>query len=79
MTTKHAIEVTTKFVTTVDDLPTAWAFVMDHIDALGPDPQVQIRPIWLMSVTEAMDGRDERPMRQFEVVVSGMVPQDGAS
>jgi hypothetical protein len=70
------IETTTKYVTTVDNLPAAWAFVMDHLDALGPDPEVHIRPVWIMSVAEAMDERDERPAREFEVAVSGMVQAD---
>lgn len=70
------IETTTKYVTTVDDLPSAWAFVMEHLDRLGPDPEVHIKPIWLMSVSDALDGH-EGPDRQFEVAVSGMVQSDG--
>lgn len=71
------VEMTTKYVTTVDDLPAAWAFVMDHLDRLGPDPEVHIKPIWIMSVSEAMDDPMNGPQRQFEVVVSGMVEVEG--
>ncbi len=73
------VEVTTRYVTTVDDLASAWAFVMDHLDhldRLGPDPEVHIKPIWIMNVHEVLDGSEERPARQFEVVVSGMVQAD---
>lgn len=73
------IEMTTKLVTTVSDLPAAWAFVMEHLDDLGPDPEVHIKAIWIMSVAEAMDGRDERPAREFEVAVSGMVQREAVS
>lgn len=68
------IEVTTRYATTVDDLPSAWAFVMDHLDSLGDDPSIEISPLWLYSVQD-MDRDVERPQRQFSVVVSGMVEQ----
>lgn len=71
------IEVTTKFVTTCDDLPAAWAFVMEHIDRVGPDPSIHIGPVWSISVGEVLEGRDsENPPRHFEVAVSGMVQHE---
>lgn len=69
------IEVTTRYATTVDDLGAAWAFVMDKLDHVGPDPEVKISPLWIMSVRD-MDREDmDRPPRQFSVVVSGMVEE----
>lgn len=70
------IEVTTRYATSVDDLPAAWAFVMDHVDKVGPDPSIHIKPLWVVSVHD-MD-RDEPEggwPRRFEVVVEGMVPR----
>lgn len=54
------IEVTTKYATTVNTLPEAWAFVMNHIDRVGPDPHIRISPVWLTDP------------REFEVTVHGM-------
>lgn len=68
------VEVTTRYVTTTDDLQSAWAFVMDRLDLVGPDPTVQIKPLWIVSVAD-MDRDVERPPRQFEVVVEGMVEE----
>lgn len=67
------IEITTRYATTVDDLPTAWAFVMEHIDKVGPDPSIKISPLWIVSVHD-MGNDDMAPTpRQFSVVVDGMV------
>lgn len=68
---ERTVEVTTKFATTVDDLTAAWAFVMDHIDQLGPDPSIAINPFWTI-----IDGAEQG--RRFEVVVSGMVEHKAA-
>jgi hypothetical protein len=65
------IEVTTRYVTTVDNLSEAWAFVMERLDSVGPDPSVEISPVWTLS---SLPGDDEMP-RQFSVVVSGMVEE----
>lgn len=74
--TRSPVEVTTRYATTVDDLPAAWAFVMAKVDQVGPDPSVEISPVWTISVHE-MD-HDEPAggyPRHFSVVVSGMVPE----
>ena len=70
------IEVTTRFATTVDDLTSAWAFVMDRIDRVGPDPSIHIKPLWSYSVHDMDRVDDFVPPRQFEVVVEGMTPED---
>lgn len=74
------VEVTTRYATTVEDLPSAWAFVMGHLDALGDDPSIEIKPISTIGVADmqdAFDGREtEGWRRQFEVVVEGMVSHD---
>lgn len=68
------VEVTTRYATSVEDLAAAWSFVMQKIDAVGPNPHITITPRWIVSVHEVVDGReDEDPPREFEVVVSGMV------
>ena len=69
MSTRTPVEITTRYATTVDDLPAAWAFVMDKLDAVGPDPSVNIGPVWVIS-----SDSDDTP-RHFEVVVSGMVEE----
>lgn len=69
------IEVTTRYATTVDTLVEAWAFVMDRVDNVGPDPSIKISPVWSFSVHD-MDRSDHLdPPRQFSVVVEGMVPE----
>lgn len=65
------IEITTRYATSVDDLTDAWAFVMDKLDSVGPDPTVRISPIWTFSTADV--DTDQRPPRRFEVVVEGMV------
>jgi hypothetical protein len=69
------IEVTTRYATTVDDLPAAWAFVMDKLDSVGPDPSVEIKPLWAWAVQDMDRSDDYVPPRQFSVVVSGMVEE----
>ena len=64
------VEFTARYATSVDDLASAWAFVMSHIDQVGTDPSVTITPRWSISVDAAEDA--EWP-RTFEVTVSGMV------
>lgn len=63
------VEVTTSYVTTVDDLTTAWAFVMAHIDTLGPDPHIDVAPV-------TWDHDSDQQRRRFEVSVSGMVQKE---
>ena len=62
------VEVTTRYATNVRTLPEAWAFVMDRLDAVGPDPRIEITPTWIYS--DSSDGK-----RWFVVVVDGMVPE----
>lgn len=63
------VEVTTQYATTVPSLQAAWAFVMDHVDAVGPDPRIEIKPQWYI-------GFDWIEARWFSVVVDGMVAQE---
>jgi len=69
------IEVTTRYATSVDDLTTAWAFVMEHVDLVGPDPSVEISPHWIISMSDMGDD-NINPPRRFSVVVSGMVHKE---
>jgi hypothetical protein len=69
------IEVTTRYVTTVDTLPEAWEFVMDRIDQVGPDPRITISPLQQFSLSDGLDGSLEPQPRQFEVLVEGMVSE----
>lgn len=75
------IEVTTKYVTTVHTLQEAWAFVMDRLQLVGPDPHVIIKPIWRqpVGVAQLIEQGDEglEWTRVFEVVVSGMTKEEG--
>lgn len=63
------VEVTTRYATTVPNLPAAWAFVMDRIDTLGPAPSIHISPVWVIS-----DNPDEHG-HNFSVLVDGMVEE----
>lgn len=66
------IEIHTRYATTVVTLADAWAFVMDHIDKVGPDPSIEIAPIWLMGYDEP---RTNEPPRHFAVTVSGSIEE----
>lgn len=71
------VEVTTKYVTSVDTIADAWAFVMSRIDDVGPEPSVSIRPFSSIGVADIIDGLEDQGgegwARRFEVVVEGMV------
>jgi hypothetical protein len=59
------VVVTTQYAVRVDDLYTAWAFVMEHVDHVGPDPSIQISPVWLRD-------DDGESVTRFEVTVRGI-------
>jgi hypothetical protein len=65
----RVVERTVRYVTVVDDLPSAWSFIMQRLDEMGDDPSIDIRPRWIIS-----DDPDEHG-REFEVAVSGMVEE----
>lgn len=69
-----AVEKTTQYATVADDLPAAWAFVMAHIDDVGPDPRITISPIRSYAFADIGEEAPEPP-RQFEVAVSGMTEE----
>lgn len=62
-----AIEVTTRYATSVDELADAWAFVMAHVDKVGADPYIGIKPLW--------SSGDGFTKRRFKVVASGLVEE----
>lgn len=71
MKTRTPVERTARIATTVETLTEA--FVMEHVDTLGADPEIKIGPVW----TLLAGGNDEETCpRHFSVVVSGMV-EDG--
>lgn len=76
MSSKDPVEVTTRYATTVEDLAAAWAFIMERLDSVGPDPQIKITPVWV--ITPDLD-EDEPPPRRFSVVVEGMVDEGAES
>lgn len=70
-----AVEVTTSYVTTVPELTDAFAFVMERLDSVGPNPEVRISPIFIIG----MDSSDDEPIpREFEVTVRGMTKENGS-
>ena len=73
MKTRSPVEVTTRYVTTANSLIDAWAFVMEKIEQVGPDPSIEIKPVWSKDYDSV--GDDEPWPRHFEVVVSGMVEE----
>jgi hypothetical protein len=64
------VEVTTRYATSVPDLVAAWAFVMAHIDRIGPEPRIEIAPVW-----EPSDIADDHPLH-FTVVVDGTITEE---
>lgn len=70
------VERTTRYVTSVSELPDAWAFVMSYVDKVGPNPTIRIEPKWIIPIA-AMGDEDYRSERQFEVLVEGMIEVEG--
>lgn len=66
------IEITTRYATSVDTLTEAWEFVMDHLDALGEHPTIEVKPFHTISVLD-LDREDPPWEWRFGVVVSGTV------
>lgn len=64
MRTRTPIEKTIRYSTSVDELADAWAFVMEHLDAVGQSPSISIGPVW---------AGPDFDQQHFEVTVSGMV------
>lgn len=76
MAEQTPVEVTLRYSTTVDELPAAWAFVMDRLDGVGPHPSIEIKPFWQMSVQDMNDDPDQEYRRKFGVVVEGTNMED---
>lgn len=72
MAEQSPVEVTTRYATTVLDLPGAWAFVMARVDLVGPNPRITINPIDVLDEPEGW-------RTEFEVEVSGMIHEDEAT
>lgn len=68
------VEVSIRYETVVDDLAEAWAFIMDKIESVGPDPSVHIHPAkdGPPPMLQALMGQEVQPAtRRFHVVVEG--------
>lgn len=73
-TTDKYVEVTLQFETVVDDLTEAWAFIMDRIERVGPDPSVHIHPAKEgppPMIQMLVNGEVREATRKFHVVVEG--------
>jgi hypothetical protein len=66
------VAVTTRYAMWVNEMPQAWAFVMEHLDLVGPDPSVKITPHMAVRV----GAEDEEPRRRFSVVIEGTTNVD---
>lgn len=66
------VEFTACYATTVEALPDAWAFVMEHLEKVGPDPRIEISPVWVVDTMRPT----EDVARHFSVVVNGMVEEE---
>lgn len=60
------VEITTRYCTNVVDMAAAWAFVMEHVDNVGPNPSIEISPVLFFQ-----DGSTYK----FEVMVEGTITQ----
>lgn len=56
------------FTDSVESVDKAFGFVMDHLEQVGDDPSVKIRPVWF---SDLFDSSNEM-VREFEVTVSGV-------
>lgn len=63
----YAVERTVTVAAQVPTLADVWAFIMQALDEVGPDPSFSAGPVW----TYPDDAVDERAVRVFEVNVSG--------
>lgn len=68
---RSPVEVHTRYATSTETLAEAWAFVMDRIDKVGPDPAIEINPCWFVCSADMTE-----PRRHFSVVVSGAIEED---
>lgn len=66
------VAVTTRYAMWVDEMTQAWAFVMEHLELVGPDPSVKITP----HMTVHVEDQDEEPKRRFSVVIEGTTKVD---
>lgn len=75
----HPVEKTVRYAQGgLPDLQAAWAFVMAHVDLVGPDPQIKITPVWSAQGDGLPRQFDEAPwVRTFSAVVDGMVEEEG--
>lgn len=72
--TGNKVQKTVSYETVVDDLPSAWAFIMSKIETVGPDPSVHIHPASTAPppMLMAIFGRDDIEVeRKFHIVVEG--------
>ncbi len=68
------VEVSIRYETVVDDITDAWAFIMAHIEKVGPDPSVNIRPAsdTPPPILQALLGQEPSiGTRRFHVAVEG--------
>ena len=65
--TTAPVERTLRYASSVEDLTAAWAFVMEYVDHVGPNPSIEITPFW--------SSDDDFTGRRFTTVVSGMVTE----
>ena len=66
-------ERTISYAAAVDSLSDAWSFVMAHLDELGDEPTIEIKPEHIFYIADAVEGIEREPIRQFGVRVSGMI------
>lgn len=72
-----SVEKTTRYATNVAEMSDAWAFVMQRIDLLGPDPTVSISPVWTMEYCDNEDCEvGGHTVRSFNVIIAGTVPEN---
>jgi hypothetical protein len=69
MKTRTPVEIDTRYSTTVDTMQEAFAFVMEHIDTMGPEPSVHINPCWGVDRDEAVN--EPEGSVHFHVCVEG--------
>lgn len=69
----ESVEVTVRFAKGgFTELAEVWAFIMAHVDKVGPDPTIEVSPTWSVPVMpDQYANEDSQQIRTFDVIIQG--------
>lgn len=70
------VEHTSTYVTNVETITDAFAFVMEYMEKVGPHPFITIKPREVMSIQTLLSEGGDAWVFEYEVTVMGMVPDE---